>query len=375
MSKPTDATLITTPLDALHHELDARMVPFAGHSLPVQYAGGIIAEHTHTREKASLFDVSHMGQVTLSGNDAIAELESLVPGNIAGLAEGRIRYTMLTKTDGCIIDDLMVGKAADHLRLVVNGARADVDLAHLHEQLGGDVSIDHHQGRALMALQGPAAANILAALNPAAAEMAFMSFLDLDIAGKHVSVSRCGYTGEDGYEISTAAEDAEAVARALLAHEDAAPAGLGSRDSLRLEAGLCLYGQDIDETTTPIEAGLRWAITKRRLADGGFHGAKIIAEQAETGPERRLVGLLPEGRAPARPGVTILDAEGATIGTITSGGFGATIGGPVALGYVPQAHAEPGTELGLQIRKSIVPAKVTALPFVPHNYFKSSAGS
>jgi aminomethyltransferase len=375
MSDPTDAALITTPLDALHHELGARMVPFAGHSLPVQYAGGIIAEHTHTRTKASLFDVSHMGQVTLGGDAAIARLERLVPGNITGLAEGRIRYTMLTKADGGIIDDLMVGKAADHLRLVVNGARADVDLAHLRAQLGGDVSIDHHQGRALMALQGPAAATILAALNPAVAEMPFMSFLDLDIAGKPVSVSRCGYTGEDGYEISTAAEDGEAVARALLVHEDAAPAGLGARDSLRLEAGLCLYGQDIDETTTPIEAGLRWAITKRRLEAGGFAGAETIAEQAETGPKRRLVGITPEGRAPARPGVAILDADGATIGAITSGGFGATIGGPVALGYVPEDQAEPGTELSLQIRKAQVPAKVTALPFVQHHYFKSSAGS
>ncbi len=373
MSDSDQATLITTPLDALHRELEARMVPFAGHALPVQYAGGIIAEHTHTREKASLFDVSHMGQVVLSGAGAIDELEKLVPGNIAGLAEGRIRYTMLTNLRGGIIDDLMVGKAGDHLRLVVNGARVDVDLAHLRDHLGNGVSIDYRQDRALMALQGPAAAAVLSALNPAVAEMPFMSFQDLVIADKTLSVSRCGYTGEDGYEISTAPEDAETVARALLDHPDVAPAGLGARDSLRLEAGLCLYGQDITEDTTPIEAGLRWSMTKKRLEAGGFMGHATINAQAEDGADRRLVGLMPEGRAPARPGVAILGADGSEIGTITSGGFGATVGGPVALGYVPTDMAEPGTQLMLQIRKSQVPATVTALPFVPHNYYKPKA--
>ncbi|MBT6093468.1 MAG: glycine cleavage system aminomethyltransferase GcvT [Rhodospirillaceae bacterium] len=373
MSNPVDETLITTPLDSLHRELGARMVPFAGHSLPVQYDGGIIAEHTHTREKASLFDVSHMGQVVLSGENAVAELEQLVPGNIAGLAEGRIRYTMLTNLRGGIIDDLMVGNAGDHLRLVVNGARADVDLAHLKDHLGKDVSIDYRQGRALMALQGPKAAAVLTGLNSVAAEMPFMSFLDFEIAGKSVSVSRCGYTGEDGYEISTMADDAEIVARALLDHADVALAGLGARDSLRLEAGLCLYGQDITEDTTPIEAGLRWSMTKKRLEAGGFMGHATINAQAESGASRRLVGLTPEGRAPARPGVAILGPDGSEIGTITSGGFGATVGGPVALGYVPIDLAESGTQLTLQIRKSQVPAIVTALPFVPHRYFKPKA--
>jgi len=373
MSEPADAPLIATPLDALLRELGARMVPFAGHSLPVQYPAGIIAEHNHTREKASLFDVSHMGQVVLTGADAVQRLERLVPGNVAGLAEGRIRYTMLTKPDGGIIDDLMVGNGGDHLRLVVNGARAQVDLAHLQAELGDGVGIDYRKERALMALQGPAAAAMLASLAPEAAGMVFMSFKDLEINGIPVGVSRCGYTGEDGFEISTAPDDAEAVARALLAHGDVEPAGLGSRDSLRLEAGLCLYGQDITEETTPIEAGLRWTITKARLAEGGFLGADVIRDQAENGAARKLVGLTPEGRQPARPGTQILDADGSEIGTVTSGGFGASVGGPVALGYVPTDLSEPGTQLTLQIRKSQVPAQVTALPFVAHRYFKPSA--
>jgi len=373
MSEPTDGPLISTPLDALHQELGARMVPFAGHSLPVQYPAGIIAEHNHTRAKASLFDVSHMGQVVLSGPDAVARLERLVPGNVRGLAEGRIRYTMFTKPDGGIIDDLMVGNGGDHLRLVVNGARADVDLAHLEAELGDGVGIDYRKERALMALQGPAAAAVLTSLAPGVADMPFMSFKDLELAGAPVGVSRCGYTGEDGFEISTAPDDAEAVARALLAHGDVEPAGLGSRDSLRLEAGLCLYGQDITEETTPIEAGLRWTITKTRLQEGGFPGADVIRDQAESGSARRLVGLTPEGRQPARPGTQILGTDGEQIGIVTSGGFGASVGGPVALGYVPAAMAEPGTRLTLQIRKSQVSAQVTALPFVAHRYFKPQA--
>lgn len=370
MTVTDSQNLIATPLDALHRELDARLVPFAGHSLPVQYPAGIIAEHTHTRERASLFDVSHMGQVALRGEGAIDALERLVPGNIAGLAKGRIRYTMFTKADGGIIDDLMVGRADNHLRLVVNGARADVDLAHLRAEIGGEAEIEHHAGRTLMALQGPRAASVLAAHVPAVAEMAFMSFLDTEIGGAKAAISRCGYTGEDGFEISTAAEDGETVARLLLASDDVAPAGLGARDSLRLEAGLCLYGQDIDETTTPIEAGLRWTIAKSRLEAGGFAGADRIAQQAAEGPTRRLVGITPQGRAPARAGVEILDEAGNAAGVITSGGFGATIGGPVALGYVRADLAEPGTPLILQIRKSQVAASVTALPFVPHRYFK-----
>jgi aminomethyltransferase len=370
MEQPDATDLIATPLAGLHAELGGRMVPFAGHSLPVQYPGGIIAEHNHTRAKASLFDVSHMGQVTLTGGDAVAALERLVPGNIAGLAQGRIRYTMFTTEGGGIIDDLIAANGGDHLRLVVNGARAAVDLAHLRASLTGDVTITHHAGRALMALQGPAAASVLAGLVPAATQMLFMSFIDAEIDGIAVSISRCGYTGEDGYELSVPAEHAEAVARHLLAHPDVEPAGLGSRDSLRLEAGLCLYGQDIDEATSPIEAGLNWTITKRRLAEGGFPGWKRIAAEAEAGPKRRLVGIRPEGRAPARRGAEILDAAGNLAGVITSGGFGATFGGPVAMGYVRADLAAPGTALGLQIRKTLVPAAVAPLPFVPHRYYK-----
>jgi aminomethyltransferase len=370
MDHSDDAELIATPLARLHAELGGRMVPFAGHSLPVQYPGGIIAEHSHTRTKASLFDVSHMGQVTLAGPDAATALQRLVPGNITGLGPSRIRYTMFTKPDGGIIDDLMAANGGDHLRLVVNGARAAVDLAHLRAELGGDVAITHHAGRALMALQGPAAAAALASLIPEAAGMAFMSFIDAEIDGNAVSISRCGYTGEDGFEISVAADHGESVARKLLQHPDVEAAGLGARDSLRLEAGLCLYGQDIDETTSPIEAGLNWTITKRRLAEGGFPGWQRISTEADTGPKRRLVGIRPDGRAPARAGTEIFDGDGKPAGVVTSGGFGASFGGPVAMGYVRPDLAEPGTALGLQIRKTLVPATVAMLPFVPHRYYK-----
>ena len=370
MSEAENETLKLTSLNALHRELGARMVAFAGHSLPVQYAGGIIAEHNHTRAKASLFDVSHMGQIVLGGSDALEELRRLVPGNIEGLGEGRIRYTMLTNAKGGIIDDLMVSKDTNHLRLVVNGSRVDADLAHLGDELGGDTTIDYRPERALVALQGPAAATALSSLNVAIAEMSFMSFIDTKLAGKPVSISRCGYTGEDGFEISAAVGDMDELARIILDHADVEAAGLGARDSLRLEAGLCLYGQDIDDTTSPIEAGLHWTITKKRLETGGFLGANIIQNHAKSGTDRCLVGLVPEGRALARPGVTILDNDGAKIGIVTSGGFGATFGGPMAIGYVPSTLSKANTKLKLQIRKSQVPATVTTLPFVPHRYFQ-----
>ena len=370
MSEAENEALKLTSLNALHRELGARMVAFAGHSLPVQYAGGIIAEHNHTRAKASLFDVSHMGQIVLGGSDSLEELHRLVPGNIEGLGEGRIRYTMLTNAKGGIIDDLMVSKDTDHLRLLVNGSRVDVDLAHLGDELGGDTTIDYRPERALVALQGPAAATALSSLNVAIAEMSFMSFIDTKLAGKPVSISRCGYTGEDGFEISAAVGDMDELARIILDHADVEAAGLGARDSLRLEAGLCLYGQDIDDTTSPIEAGLHWTITKKRLETGGFLGANIIQNHAESGTDRCLVGLVPEGRALARPGGAILDNDGAEIGIVTSGGFGATFEGPMALGYVPSTLSKANTKLKLQIRKSQVPATVTTLPFVPHRYFQ-----
>jgi aminomethyltransferase len=277
---------------------------------------------------------------------------------------------MLTNAKGGIIDDLMVSKDTDHLRLVVNGSRVHVDLAHLGDELGGDTTIDYRPERALVALQGPAAVAALSSLNVAIAEMSFMSFIDTKLAGKPVSISRCGYTGEDGFEISAAVGDMDELARIILDHADVEAAGLGARDSLRLEAGLCLYGQDIDDTTSPIEAGLHWTITKKRLETGGFLGANIIQNHAKSGTDRCLVGLVPEGRAPARAGVAILDSDGAEIGIVTSGGFGATLGGPMALGYVPSTLSKANTKLKLQIRKSQVPATVTTLPFVPHRYFQ-----
>jgi len=358
------------PLDALHRELGARMVPFAGYAMPVQYTAGIIAEHNQTRDAASLFDVSHMGQVRIHGDGAAKALESLVPGNIDGLSPGRMRYTMLTRDDGGIIDDLMVTREDAGLFVVVNASRFDVDFPHITGALGGDFEIEHLADRALLALQGPKAAEALTELAPAAGSMPFMSALAADVGGISALVNRCGYTGEDGYEISVAAADAEALAGKLLADARVEAAGLGARDTLRLEAGLCLYGQDIDETTTPIEAGLNWTVPKRRREEGGFPGADVIVKQWTDGADKKLVGIKPEGRAPARTGTAISLPGGEAAGTITSGAFGPTVGGPVAMGYVPASAAEPGTELELDVRGKAVPATVAALPFAPHRYFK-----
>ena len=370
MDAARDNSLRRTPLHGLHEELGARMVPFAGWSMPVQYPTGIIAEHNHTRSGVSLFDVSHMGQVSLRGGDAAAALERLVPGDIMGLAPGRMRYTQLTNEAGGIIDDLMVTRAGDHLSLVINASRSDVDLAHLRARLPGvEVEVRDH---ALLALQGPAAAAALARLAPGAAALGFMSAASFDLDGCPATVTRSGYTGEDGFEISVPAAGAERIARALLAVEGVRPAGLGARDSLRLEAGLCLYGNDIDETTTPVEAGLAWTIGKRRRAGGGFAGADTILRQLAEGAPRRLAGLLPEGRAPARAHAEIRDSSGSPVGTVTSGGFGPTAGGPVAMGYVAGAAAEPGTALAIMVRDRAVPARVTRLPFVPHRYVKKT---
>ncbi len=367
---PEAEDLKTTPLDSFHRGLGGRMVPFAGYAMPVQYTEGIIAEHNHTRDKASLFDVSHMGQIRLHGANAASALERLVPGNIEGLAPGRMRYTMLTTTDGGVIDDMMVTGEEDGLFVVVNASRFDADLPHLREHLGAGVEIEVLADRALLALQGPKAAETLGDLAPAAQAMPFMTAQRMDVGGIDALVNRCGYTGEDGFEISVAAGDAEAFAQQLLDDERAAPAGLGARDTLRLEAGLCLYGQDIDETTTPIEAGLNWTIAKRRREEGGFPGAAVIQDQLANGASRRLVGIKPDGRAPARAGTAISNSGGEPAGTITSGAFGPTVGGPVAMGYVDIASTEPGTALNLDVRGKAVPATVTALPFAPHRYFK-----
>ena len=345
------------------------MVDFAGWAMPVQYPSGIIKEHTQARERAALFDVSHMGQVRVEGPGAAAAIERLVPADIQSLAPGRARYTQLTNEAGGMIDDLIITATETGLFVVVNAGGREADLAHLRARLP-DHDVRLLADRALLALQGPAAAAVLAAMVPKVAELAFMQSRELTLSGLEVRVSRLGYTGEDGFEISVHADHAQKLARTLLANEQVAPAGLGARDSLRLEAGLCLYGHDIDETTSPVEAALSWTIGKRRRTEGGFPGAERILHELRDGPERRLVGLRPEGRAPAREGATILDEAGKPVGRVTSGGFGPTVQAPVALGYVENTLREPGTRLMIELRGKPVPAEVTRLPFVPHRYHR-----
>jgi len=370
VAQPADGALLSTPLNALHRELGARMVPFAGYDMPVQYPMGVLKEHLHTRAAAGLFDVSHMGQVRLRGDDPARALEALVPGDLLALAPGRIRYSLFTNDRGGILDDLMITRFDDHLYVVINAACKGADLAHLRANLPG-VEVEYLGDDAgLLALQGPAAAAVMARLAPGVETMPFMSATTGSIGGIPVQFSRSGYTGEDGYEISVAARDTEALARLLLAQPEVAPIGLGARDSLRLEAGLCLYGHDIDESTTPVEAALTWTMSKRRKAEGGFPGAAVVQDQLKTGPARRRVGILPDGRAPAREGTEIQDQDGRSIGTITSGGFGPTVNGPVAMGYVSAAHAAVGTPVNLIVRGRPQPAKVAAMPFAPHRYFK-----
>lgn len=364
----SDATLKRTPLHDLHVELGARMVPFAGFNMPVQYPAGILTEHLHTRQLVSFFDVSHMGQVSIRGTDPAAAMEKLVPGDIQALAPGRLRYTQLTNEQGGIIDDLMITNVGDYLFLVVNASRRAEDMDCLQAGLGGYEIAE--LDRALFALQGPAAATILARFAPGAEIMPFMSSAPFVVDGCPLAVTRCGYTGEDGYEISVPSADAERIARKLLAESDVEPAGLGARDTLRLEAGLCLYGNDIDEATTPVEAGLAWSIGKRRRSEGGFPGDKIIQDQLQNGAARRFVGIRPEGRAPVRPPAEILDETGAAIGRVTSGGFGPTVGGPIAMGYIDRDQAKRGTEIIVTVRGKPLPAKIAALPFVPHGYYK-----
>lgn len=379
---PDDSTprpLRTVPLDAWHRALGARMVGFAGYALPVQYdltgglaarcRGGVMAEHLHCREKAALFDVSHMGQARLTGATAAAALERLVPGELIGLRSGRQRYTLLTNEAGGILDDLMVARLAENrLFLVVNASRKYEDLAHIAQALPDAVRLDVIEDRALLALQGPLAATVLGRLSPAATSLPFLGAGEFDIAGIPCVVTRSGYTGEDGFEMSVPADRAEALAGALLAEEEVAPAGLGARDSLRLEAGLCLYGNDIDELTTPIEAGLGWVIGKRRRTDWDFPGGTVIRDQVEHHPARVRVGLRPEGRAPARAGTTIAADDGTDAGTVTSGGFSPSLNAPIAMGYVRRDLAEPGTRLHLIVRGKPLPAQVAALPFVAHRY-------
>ena len=361
--------LRTVPLDALHRRRGAKMIEFAGYSLPVQYGPGVMAEHLHTREKASLFDVSHMGQFSLYGADAAKALEAVVPGDIQGLAVGRQRYTVLLNEAGGIDDDLMVANYGDRLMIVANAGRKDYDGHILAEHLPG-VRIEQHPQRALLALQGPSAGAVMAQLCPEAAALRFLGMVEATIEGHAVWISRSGYSGEDGFEISMRDEAAEVVAEKLLAHPDVLPAGLGARDSLRLEAGLCLYGHDINEVTTPIEANLGWTIAKRRREAADFLGAAPILDQLQHGTTRLRVGIRPIGRAPARAETPILAPDGTSAGSVTSGGFSPTLQAPIAMGYVRRELAEPGTALGLLIRKETQAAETAALPFVPTRYAK-----
>jgi aminomethyltransferase len=368
--------LLKTPLHARHVTLGARMVPFAGYDMPVQYPAGIMAEHNWTRENAGLFDVSHMGQAFLVGPDhetTARALEALIPADILNLPPGKQRYSQLLNEEGGILDDLMVTRSADPdedgaLLLVVNAACKTQDYAHIEARLPANVKLVKAEHRGLIALQGPKAEAALAALNPEAAEMGFMTLRTLKLGGVKANVSRSGYTGEDGYEISAAADRIGEIWDALLLDASVKPIGLGARDSLRLEAGLCLYGHDIDTTTSPVEAGLNWSIQKRRREEGGFPGAARIQREFAEKPTRIRVGLLPEGRAPAREGAEIATADGTIGGKVTSGGFGPTLNGPCAMGYVAREHSAPGTKLDLIVRGKLLPATIAAMPFVPNRY-------
>ncbi len=364
--------LKTTPLHGLQVELGGKMVPFAGYEMAVNFPLGVLGEHNHTRARAGLFDVSHMGQIRLYGDGRAGALEALVPADVANLGPGAMRYSQLTNDRGGIIDDLIVTNAngGDHLALVVNGANKDGVLAHIQAALPAGMELEHRTDDALLALQGPGAAAVMARLAPGSEKLVFMSCQSAQIGGVACHVSRAGYTGEDGFEISMPGNRAEEIARLLLAREEVEAIGLGARDSLRLEAGLCLHGHDIDAATTPIEAGLAWSIQKRRRAGGGFPGADIILAQLKDGAGRKRVGILPDGRAPAREGADVVDGDGKVIGAITSGGFGPTLGGPVAMGYVHAEQGGRGTSLGLVVRGKTLPAKVAKMPFVPAGYFR-----
>ncbi len=372
-TQTSTAPLQRTALHGLHVAHGAKMVAFAGYDMPVQYPMGVLSEHLHTREKAGLFDVSHMGQARLvpsnPGADAAVIFEQLVPGGIQTLKEGRIRYTQLTNEAGGIRDDLMATRFGDSLWLVVNAACKQDDFAHIEAALEGQARLQV-QDRALIALQGPLAVTVLSPLLDGVEALHFMQAAWLEWDGTQVLVSRCGYTGEDGFEISIDNARATDLATALLAHSDVEAIGLGARDSLRLEAGLCLYGHDIDTTTTPAEAGLLWSVPKRRREEANFPGAAILNQHISGGASRNRVGFVPLGRAPAREGTRVQNLDGQDIGSITSGGFGPSLGGPMAMGYVDAEASMVGTKVNLIVRGKPMPAMVTALPFVPQRYVK-----
>lgn len=370
----SDETLLKTPLYDMHVAAGGKMVPFAGYAMPVQYPLGIMKEHTHTREKAGLFDVSHMGQCYIrstDGSDPAKVIEEIMPSALAVLKPGKMRYTVLLNDQGGIEDDLMVTRTFEpegSLYVVVNAACKDKDYAILEERFAGRLALEPLEDRALLALQGPKAEAVLAELAPEVADLNFMEGTHVTLEGVVCWVARCGYTGEDGYEISVPQEEAPALAERLLRSDDVEWIGLGARDSLRLEVGLCLSGHDFDDSTSPVEASITFALGKKRRENGDFIGAERILAELADGPSKSLVGVLPTGRAPAREGAEIADMDGNVIGTITSGGFGPTHGGPVAMGYVPKAFTEEGTEVQLLIRGKAHPAKVAKTPFVPQRY-------
>ena len=375
MSKPkTD--LDRTPLYALHVELGAKMVEFAGYEMPLNYPTGILTEHLHERAKAGLFDVSHMGQACLIGPNhetTAAALETLVPGNIAGLGLGRMRYTLLLNGEGGIVDDIMVTRSAlpEHdgrLFLVVNAARKEIDYAFLRARLPNEVKLQAVTDRAIFALHGPEAAAVLVRHCPKAEGLWFLDATSAQFDGTDCSVSRSGYTGDDGFEISVAADKVEGLVRTLLQEPEVLPIGLGARDTLRLEAGLCLYGHDIDETTSPIEADLAWTIPERRRAEANFPGARRILDELAQRVRRKRVGLRPESKIIARGGTRILARDGKEIGLVTSGGFGPTVGAPIAMGYIATDFANAGDIVDLVVRGKNNAAHVVAMPFVPHRF-------
>ena len=370
----TTAPLSKTPLHALHQELGARMVEFAGYSMPVSYPAGILAEHRHCRAAAALFDVSHMGQLRLVGDDAARALESQVPVDVAGLDVGKQRYGYFTNSNGGIADDLMIARREGDWLLVVNAAGKAADTARLQTSIGHRCTVQPLPDLALLALQGPKSPAVLARLHPGVLSLTFMTGGWFDLHSARCWVTRSGYTGEDGFEISVPAEAAEALARALLAQPEVWPAGLGARDTLRLEAGLCLHGHDIDATTTPVEAGLAWAIQRVRrpggAREGGYPGADVIARQLANGVTNKRVGLVGLERAPVREGTPLLDAHGRKLGRVTSGTLGPTLDKPVAMAYLAANHTAASHELYAELRGRRLPMRVTPLPFVPHRYHR-----
>jgi len=369
---PEPQPLDRLPLDSWHRSRGARMVPFAGYEMPVQYEG-IIAEHLWTRENAGLFDVSHMGQLLVHGQGVAAALEKLLPGDLQGLSDMKPKYSLLLDDDGGIIDDLMATRRGEDFYIVVNGATKHGDIDHMQRRLRGDIVIDYMKEQALVALQGPRAAEVLETIVPGVGELSFMQAGPFHWQGRNLWISRSGYTGEDGFEISVPANAAAELADAIAAHEAVKPIGLGARDSLRLEAGLPLYGHDLDATTTPVMAGLTFAINKRRRAEGGFAGEMRILAELDNGPPQKRVGFEIDGRQPVREGALVLDGEGSELGRITSGGFSPSLQRPIAMGYVATPAAEPGTELKLEQRGKLFDARVVAMPFVPHRYHRKGA--